>query len=55
MQRIACFTLGCLALAVAPPTRAGESASDWRPTPAQLAKLAPETKVEGWSLRPPIG
>ena len=47
--------LCCLAASVAPAAFAQDPAGGWQPTPARLANLGPETKVEGWSLRAPKG
>jgi hypothetical protein len=55
MRSIMCVALGCLAVAVAPAVLAQDKATEWQPAPARLAKLGPETKIEGWSLRPPKG
>ncbi|WP_435008321.1 hypothetical protein P12x_005560 [Tundrisphaera lichenicola] len=55
MRSIMPVALFCLAVEASPAVLAQDRATDWQPTPARLARLGPEAKVEGWSLRPPKG
>ncbi len=55
MRSLTSVALGWLAVVAAPAVLAEEQTSGWQPAPARLAKLGPETKTEGWSLRPPKG
>jgi hypothetical protein len=55
MRSIRSVAISCLAVVITSAVLAQEKTTDWKPSPAQLAKLGPEVKVEGWSLRPPKG